>query len=68
MRVHIMRIAKQIATALARSNGWTPDFAEAFVAGVVFRIRRRTPPLLAFFATDAYGRGFRAGFRDRARR
>ena len=63
-----MRIAKQISVALARRNGWTPDFAEAYVAGAVFRIRRKTPPLLAFVATDAYGMGFRAGFRDRGRR
>ena len=66
--VHIMRIAKQISRALARRNGWTTEFAEAFVAGVVFRIRRKTPPLLAFVATDAYSMGFRAGFRDRGTR
>lgn len=62
-----MRIAKQLTVALARMNGWTPEFAEAYVAGVVFRIRRKAPPLLAFVATDAYGMGFRAGFRDRGR-
>ena len=61
-------MAKQITVALARRNGWTRDFAEAFVAGVVFRIRRKTPPLLAFVATDAYGMGLRAGFRDRGQR
>jgi hypothetical protein len=60
-----MRIAKQIWTALARRNGWTTDFAKAYVAGVVLRIRRKSPPPLAFVATDAYGMGFRAGFRDR---
>lgn len=62
-----MRIAKQISAALARRNGWTPDFAEAFVAGVVLRIRRKAPPLLAYVATDPYAMGFRAGFRDRGR-
>lgn len=59
-----MRMAKQISVALARRNGWTRDFAEAFVAGVLFRIRRKSPPLLAFVATDKYAQGFRAGFRD----
>ena len=63
-----MRIAKQIWVALARRNGWTPDFAEAYVAGVVFRIRKKTPPLLAYVATDTYSMGFRAGFRDRGLR
>ena len=62
-----MRIAKQISAVLARRNGWTPDFAEAFVAGVVLRIRRKSLPLLAFVATDAYAMGIRAGFRAIAR-
>ena len=60
-----MRIAKQIWVALARRNGWTADFAEAYVAGVVFRIRKKAPPPVAFVSTDAYGMGFRAGFRAR---
>ena len=63
-----MRMAKQITVALARRNGWTMDFAEAYVAGVLFRIRRKIPPLLAFIANDVYAMGFRAGFRDRGLR
>ena len=63
-----MRMAKQISMALARRNGWTTEFAEAYVAGVVFRIRKKIPPLLAFIANDAYAMGFRAGFRVRGLR
>ncbi len=56
------RSARQIAVALSRRNGWPAEYAEAFIAGAMFRIRHQQPPRLAFVARDAYGKGFRAGF------
>ena len=59
------RLALNLASELAKKRGWTPQFAQGFIAGAMLRIRGKLPPSLAFFSANPYGLGLCAGYLER---
>jgi hypothetical protein len=65
MNDKITFLSEQKATAIAQQMGWSPVFAEGYIAGQSERWRGNRPSSYVMVGADDYARGFRTGYFER---